>query len=184
MNKHVAFRHITGSSKNIPGIPDADKAPRLKKTHIVVPEVNGEVSVWMKDPNDVVHIVLLNEDYKELSEEETQLPPKIRDAIEEDNVENYQFRKKANRSLMQVLEHYQKFKEIEILGVSEMTAQEVIDTNYPIASLSDIAIADHTSRGIPIPEQFQQHLVDNEKQLARDKVAKEKAAKPAKPDKK
>jgi len=173
MNKHVSFKHITGSAKNIPGIPDGDKSPRLKKTTIVVPEAGGEVQVFTKDPNDIIHIVLLSEDYKPLSEEEENLPSRLRDAIEQENVETYQMRKRANRSIMQVLEHYAKCSEIELIGISEMTAQEVIDTNYPIASLSEIAIADHVNRGIPIPEQFQQHLVDNEKQLAREKVAKQ-----------
>jgi hypothetical protein len=126
----------------------------------------------------VASIVLVNEDYVELSEADKNTPAPVRAQLEKDRADDMLLRRAANNTVRSALQHYARSNDIEIIGETDLDAQEVLDTTYPIVQLSAIAQADWEARGIPIPAHLQGKN-DTERIRAADEVAKQKATKAA-----
>lgn len=174
-NKKISFKHITGSSKYIPGLDDADTSPRLIQKMRTHPEAGAKPFPEMElIAGHVVHIVLVNEDYQPLSEDDEKLPNAVKLHLEKSHADDMLFRRDANRAVRAALQHYARTNEIELIGETELDAQEVLDTKYPIISLSEIAQADWETRGIKIPEALQSKQ-DTERIRAAAEIAKKKA---------
>jgi hypothetical protein len=177
MNKKISFKHITGSMKIIPGVDDIDLSPRLVQKFVTHPEAGAKpFPVQELVSGHIVHIVLVNEDYEPLTEEEEGFPPIVKDQLERARADDMLRRRDANRQVRTVLQSLKRQNEIELLGETELSAEEVLDTKYPIVSLSEIALADWESQGKPIPPELQGKQ-DTERVRAANAIAKEAAVK-------
>lgn len=175
-NTKISFKHLTGQYKPIPGIDDADLSPRLVQKLKTHPEAGQKPFPEMElVPGHVVSIILVNEDYEDLSDADKKLPPNVVVKIEQDRANEMIMRRTANQSVRNVLQHYARSNDIEIIGETELDAQELLDSPYPIVSLSDIAKADYQDRGIEIPAKLQSNT-DTERLRAKEVIAKKTAA--------
>ena len=175
MNKKISFKHITGSMKFIPGIDDMDLAPRVASKYVTNPESGSKpFPILELIPGHVVNIVLVSEEYLPLSDADEALPPSVKSSIENEHAADMLRRRAANQSVRSALEHYARSNDIEIIGESDMDAEEVLNTTYPIVSLSAIALLDWETRGIPVPEALQGNK-DTERTRAAQEVAKKKS---------
>ena len=176
MNKQVQFRHLKGTRKLIPGIPVVDCSPRLITKKIFNADFGGDLPTLVEDPNDVISIVLLNEDFMPLTEEEEALPDYVKDSIKKERTEDYFLRRKSNKAILDNLTLFEGQGEIKILGIKDLTPEEVLVTSSPIVSLSEIAIADHLARGIEVPDHLREHK-DTERARAKQQIAAKAAKK-------
>lgn len=176
MNKKIAFKHITGSLKFIPGLDDRDLAPRMVQKHITSPEA-GKTPFPIQElvQGHVVNIVLVDEDYIDLTPAQKKLPSAVVEHLEKNAAEEMLFRIAANQKVRDTLQHLARTNEIEIIGESELDPEELLKTAYPIVSLSEIAQADWESRGIPIPAALQ-GKGDTERARAKNAVDSKMAA--------
>jgi hypothetical protein len=179
MNKKISFKHITGSMKFIPGIDHADMSPRLVQRHVTHPEAGAKpFPIQELVAGHIVHIVLVNEDYEPLNEADEKLPDAVKRQVEQDHANEMLLRRRANEEVRNILNHLKRTNQIELLGETEMSAEEVLETSYPILQLSAIALADHESRNIPIPANLQNPSIDTERLRAAADIAREKTEKP------
>jgi hypothetical protein len=175
-NKKLSFKHISGSQKFIPGIDDADLAPKMEQKFIVNPEAGPKpFPVMQRVPGHISHIILVDETFEPLSEADQKLPEAVQAHIEKEHVEDMLLRRNANALVRNALQHYARSNDIEIISETEMDAAELLVTEYPIVQLSEIAQNDHETRGIPIPASLQ-NKSDTERARATKQVAKDKAA--------
>jgi len=157
VNTQITFKHLTGSYKDIPGIADEDKCVRMRTEHRMNMTDKGSVSfpTLVRDESHVARVILLSETYEDLTDEHKKLPPVAQDRIMQQHTDDYLARLAANAKIRAMMNLYVSQGEIEIVSDGEIGPNEVLKHKYSIISLSEIAIADHINRNIPIPQELQ-----------------------------
>lgn len=153
--RQIHFKHNSGSQKHIPGVSSEDLQPRMIQTTQYESQIGQYVSVMQKDPSHVVKINLLSEDPNEGLDALTKLPDAVRRRMEDNLAQEYVDRLNANKTVRSVLDSYAKSGAIEIVFEGDVDPDEVKASEALSIDLSEIALADHVARGIPIPEHVQ-----------------------------
>jgi hypothetical protein len=151
VNTQITFKHMTGSRKEIAGIADVDRAPRLVSREQFSSEIGKNIAMFQRDESHVVKVILVNEEYEPLEDTLNELPKAAKERIEQNRTDEFMARKSANNNIRMALRKLAEDNQIELLGESEITPEEVLKNAKSVVNLSAIAIADYEDRGIPVP---------------------------------
>lgn len=151
--KQLQFRHASGSLKPFPGIPQGLAPKMLPKTERAH-NINQDVTVLREDETHVEKINLLDDDpdFVKLAKSEEKMPQVVQDNILKRRADEYQNRVDYNEHVINVAKVYEAAGEIKDVKVVEVDPEEILSNDATTLDMSDIAIADHLDRGIPIPE--------------------------------